>query len=97
MRENYKIPMEEYHLLGLNWYASEVWLRFKRELKPDDIALVKTQVSNWSGAQVTINVWIYNKATNKTAVEGEILYTLVSIKSGRPVRISEEIKERHKI
>ncbi len=97
MRDNYKVPMEEYHSLGLNWFASAVNIEFKRALKFGDIALVKTQVGEWSGAQVTINVWVYNKATNKIAVEGKMLYTLVSISSGRPTRIPEDIIERHKI
>jgi acyl-CoA thioester hydrolase/thioesterase-3 len=97
MRDNYKVPMEEYIGKGLNWFASEVHLQYKRELKFGDIALVKTQVGDWRGAQVTINVWVYNKATNKIAVEGKMFYTLVSIGSGRPVRIPEELIERHKI
>ncbi|HQF43649.1 MAG TPA: acyl-CoA thioesterase [Ignavibacteriaceae bacterium] len=97
MRDNYKVPMEEYFERGYTWFASEVQLKYKREMKFGDIAVVKTQVDEWSGAQVTINVWVYNKATNKVCVEGKILYTLVSISSGRPTRIPEDIIERHKI
>ena len=97
MRDNYKVPMEEYHSLGLNWFASAVHLEYKRALKFGDIALVKTQIGEWNGAQVTINVWVYNKSSNKIAVEGKMLYTLVSITSGRPVRISEDIIKRHLI
>ncbi len=97
MRDNYKVPMEEYLLKGLNWFATEVHLVYKRQLKFGDIALVKTQVGEWSGAQVTINVWVCNKATNKIAVEGKMVYTLVSTSSGRPTRIPEDIVERHKI
>jgi acyl-CoA thioester hydrolase/thioesterase-3 len=97
MRDNYKVPMEEYIEKGLNWFASEVQLKYKREMKFGDIAVVKTQVGEWSGAQVTINVWVYNKATNKVCVEGKMLYTLVSLTSGRPTRIPDDIIERHKI
>ncbi len=97
MRDNYKVPMEEYFERGYTWFASEVHLKYKREMKFGDIAVVKTQVDEWSGAQVTINVWVYNKSTNKVCVEGKILYTLVSISSGRPTRIPEDIIERHKI
>ena len=97
MRDNYKVPMEEYISKGLNWFASEVHLQYKRELKFGDVALVKTQVGDWSGAQVTINVWVFNKATSKIAVEGKMLYTLVSLSSGRPTRIPEELIERHRI
>jgi YbgC/YbaW family acyl-CoA thioester hydrolase len=97
MRDNYKVPMEEYHSIGLNWFASEVQVEYKRALKFGDIALVKTQIGGWNGARVTINVWVYNKATNKIAVEGILVYTLVSLSSGRPVRIPNDIIERHKI
>ena len=97
MRDNYKVPMEEYIEKGLNWFASEVQLKYKREMKFGDIAVVKTQVGEWSGAQVTINVWVYNKATNKVCVEGKMFYTLVSLTSGRPTRIPDDIIERHKI
>ncbi len=97
MRDNYKFPMEEYIAKGLNWFASEVHLEYKHELKFGDVALVKTQIGDWHGAQVTINVWVYNKTTNKIAVEGKVIYTLVSLTSGRPTRISEDIIERHKI
>ena len=97
MRDNYKVPMEEYLSLGFNWFASAVHLEYKRALKFGDIALVKTQIDEWSGARVTINVWVYNKATNKIVAEGKMLYTLVSLTSGRPVRIPESIIERHMI
>ena len=97
MRDCYKVPMEEYIGKGLNWFASEVHLEYKRELKFGDVALVKTQVGDWSGAQVTIYVWVYNKASNKICVEGKMLYTLVSISSGRPTRIPDELIERHRI
>lgn len=97
MRDNYKVPMEEYLSKGLNWFATEVHLVYKRQLKFGDIALVKTQIGDWSGAQVTINVWVLNKVTNKIAVEGKMVYTLVSTASGRPTRIPEDIIERHKI
>lgn len=97
MRDNYKVPMEEYITKGLNWFASEVHLEYKRALKFGDIALVKTQVNDWSGARVTINVWVYNKATNKIAVTGSMVYTLVSLTSGRPTRIPQDIIDRHMI
>ena len=97
MRDNYKVPMEDYIAKGLTWFVSAVNLEYKRSLKFGDIALVKTQVGDWNGAQVTINVWVYNKANNKICVEGKMLYTLVSLASGRPTRIPEDIIERHKI
>jgi acyl-CoA thioester hydrolase/thioesterase-3 len=97
MRDNYKFPMEEYLERGYNWYASTAQIEFKRALKFGDIAVVRTQIKEWSGAQVIINFWIINKQTNKIASEGYIVYTLISLSSGRPVRIPEDVLERHNI
>ncbi len=97
MRDFYKMPMEEYHLQGLNWFASAAYIEYKRSLKLNDIAIVKTQMGEVNGAQCRVNFWIENKATKKLAAEGYFTYTLISISSGKPVRISEEVIERHSI
>ena len=97
MRDFYKMPMEEYHTKGLNWFASLAHIEYKRALKLNEIAIVKTQMGEVNGAQVTVNFWIENKVTKKSVAEGYITYTLISIDSGRPVRIPEEVIERHSI
>ena len=97
MRDFYKMPMEEYHSKGLNWFASLAHIEYKRALKLNEIAIVKTQMGEVNGAQVTVNFWIENKTTKKIVAEGYIIYTLISINSGRPVRIPEEVIERHSI
>jgi acyl-CoA thioester hydrolase/thioesterase-3 len=97
MRDNYKYPMEQYHQQGYNWFASEAHIIFKRSLKFGDTAIVKTQIREWNGASVGVNFWILSKNTNKLAAEGYMVYTLVSITSGKPVRIPEEIIEKHQI
>lgn len=97
MRDFYKMPMEEYHSKGLNWFASLAHIEYKRALKLNEIAIVKTQMGEVNGAQVNVNFWIENKGTKKLVAEGYIIYTLISISSGRPVRIPEEVIERHSI
>lgn len=97
MRENYKFPMEEYIERGVNWYASTAHIDFKRSLKLDDVAVVRTQIKEWNGAQVNINFWIFNKSTKKVVAEGHVIYTLISLETGKPVRIPEDVIERHKV
>jgi acyl-CoA thioester hydrolase/thioesterase-3 len=97
MRDFYKMPMEDYHSLGLNWFASLAHIEYKRQLKLNDIALVKTQMGEVNGAQCRVNFWIANKTTSKLVAEGYFIYTLISLESGRPVRISDEIIQRHSI
>lgn len=97
MKNNYKMSMNEFHSLGLNWVASAAHIVFKRSLKLGDTARIKTQLKSYNGAQVTVSFWIENKETGKIAAEGYLDYTMVSIKSGRPVRIPEDIINKYSV
>lgn len=97
MRDNYKYPMELYIEQGYNWFASEAHISFKRALKFGDCAIVRTQIKEWKGAQVSVNFWIFSKISNKLAAEGYLVYTLVSLNSRKPVRIPQEIIDKHLI
>ncbi len=97
MRDNYKYPMELYIEQGYNWFASEAHINFRSPLKFGDTAIVRTQIRNWNGAQVGVNFWILSKNSQKIVAEGFMVYTLVSISNGKPVRIPAEIIEKHQI
>lgn len=97
MKNNYKMSMEEFHNLGLNWFASTAHIIFKRSLALGDTAIVKTQLKSYNGAQVTISFWILNKETGKLASEGYLDYTMVSMTTGRPVRIPDDIIKRYSV
>ncbi len=97
MINNYKMPMEEFIEKGYNWVASAAHIDWKRPLKLGDTAIVKTQMDSVNGAQCKVNFWIENKVTNKLVSEGHFIYTMVSVKSGRPVRITDDIIERYSI
>lgn len=97
MKNNYNMSMEEFYALGLNWFASAAHIVFKRSLKLGNTALVKTQLKSYNGAQVTVNFWILNKETGKLAAEGFLDYTMVSMKTGRPLRIPDDIIKRYSV
>jgi acyl-CoA thioester hydrolase/thioesterase-3 len=97
MNNNYKMPMEEFLEKGYNWVSSAAQIDWKRPLKLGDTAIVKTQMDSVDGAQCKVNFWIENKVTNKLVAEGHFIYTMVSVKSGRSVRITDEIIERYSI
>ncbi len=97
MRKDYKMPMEEFFEMGYNWVTSSAHIEWKRPLKLGDTAIVKTQMDSVNGAQCRVNFWIENKETGKLVSEGYFIYTMISIKSGRPVRISDEIANRYLI
>jgi acyl-CoA thioester hydrolase/thioesterase-3 len=97
MHRDYKMSMEEFSELGYSWVASSVTINFKRSLELNDTAIVKTQVNSYSGANVKINFWILKKENEKIAAEGTVDYTMISVVSGRPVRITEDIIKKYSI
>jgi acyl-CoA thioester hydrolase/thioesterase-3 len=98
MKNNYKVPMEEFIERGYGWVASATNIQFKREIKLGDKVLVRTQLDSFNGAQVTINFWIFIKREiEKVAAEGQGVFTLISTKNGRPLRIPEDIIEKYTI
>ena len=97
MKSNYKVSMEKFVELGYSWVATNVNINYKRALLLSDKIIVRTQVNSYNGAQVTVNFWIIKKETEKVAAEGQVLYTMISAKTGRPVRIPEEIIQKYSI
>src|SRR3989304_7857959 len=97
MNRYYKMSMEEFHNLGFNWVVSTSYVEYKRALKLNDAIIVKTQVDSANGARSKVNFWIVKKENNKVAAEGYLIYTMVSLKPGRPLRIPDEVYKRYTI
>jgi acyl-CoA thioester hydrolase/thioesterase-3 len=97
MKKDYQMPMEEFLDMGYTWVASTMHIDYKRAIQLKDTVVVKTQVDSYKGAQVTVNFWMYIKEKNKLASEGYVVYTLISTRSGRPVRIPEDVVSKYTI
>lgn len=97
MQKDYKMPMSEFHKLDYNWIVSTTHIEYKRALKLSDKIIVKTQIDSVNGAQSKVNFWIIKKDSGKIAAEGYLLYTMISKKTGRPVRIPEEIIKKYSV
>jgi acyl-CoA thioester hydrolase/thioesterase-3 len=97
MERDYKISMEEFLEMRLNWVATSMQINYKRALKLGDIVLIKTQVESFNGAQVTVNYWLHNKKSNKLAADGNGVFTLLNIDNGRPTRIPQKILDKYSI
>lgn len=97
MRHNYKMSMDEFHERGYNWVVSSTLINYKRAVKLDDKIVVRTQIGEMVGTQSKVNFWIVLKNNNKIAADGYVLYTMISLKGGRPVRIPDDIMEKYSI
>ena len=101
MIKDYKMSMNDFHKLDYNWVVSITYIEYKRALQLDDKIVVRTQFDSVNGAQCRVNFWIVKKTTEKTgekiASQGHIIYTMISTKNGRPVRIPEDIIKHYSI
>ena len=97
MERDYRISMEDFIDMRLNWVASSMHINYKRALQLGDTALIKTQVESFNGAQVNVNFWLHNKKSNKLAAEGNGVFTLLNIDNGRPTRIPKKILDNYSI
>ena len=97
MQKDYKMSMGEFHKLDYNWIVSATHIKYKRALKLGDKIIVKTQIDSVSGAQSKVNFWIIKKENGKIAADGYLLYTMISKKTGKPIRIPEDIIKKYSV
>jgi acyl-CoA thioester hydrolase/thioesterase-3 len=97
MIKDYKFSMEDFHKYGYNWVVSIASIEYKRALKLTDKIIVKTRFDSYTGAQCKVNFWVEKKENGKIAAEGYIIYTMISIKTGRPLRIPEELVKHYTV
>ncbi len=97
MKNNYRMSMEEFLEQGYTWVASMIHINYKRGIKISDNVIVRAQIESASAAQVKLNYWILKGENKKVAADGYADFTMVSIRSGRPVRIPEDVLKKYLI
>jgi acyl-CoA thioester hydrolase/thioesterase-3 len=97
MRDGYKMPMEDFNARGFNWVANTFHIEYKRTMKLGDTAIVRTQIGELGSVSVNVLFTITNKATKKVCAEGYGNFMLISLASGRPVRIPADILEHYSL
>lgn len=98
MQKDYKMSMSEFHNSGYNWVISTTHIDYKRALTLNDkIVVVCTQLDSVNGAQCTVKFKILKKENHKLAAEGYLIYTMIDLKNGKPVRIPDEIIKKYSI
>ncbi|MCK5069440.1 MAG: acyl-CoA thioesterase [Desulfocapsa sp.] len=98
MNKDYKVAMEAFVERGFSWVASEVNIQYKRPiLLQDKTVKVRTQLEEFHGAKVMINFWIVKGENDKVAAKGQVSFTMISLKNGRPTRIPEDIIEKYQV
>lgn len=98
MKKDYKVAMEEFVARGFSWVASDLAIQYKRPiLLHDGSVLVRTQLEEFHGAKVVINFWIVKRENEKMCANGQVSYTMISAKNGRPTRVPEDIIAKYQV
>ncbi len=98
MKKDYKVAMEEFVDRGFSWVASEVNIQYKRPIfLADGTISVRTQLEEFNGARVMINFWIVKGENEKIAAQGQVNYTMITVKNGKPTRVPDDIVEQYQI
>ncbi|HXH30123.1 MAG TPA: thioesterase family protein [Bacteriovoracaceae bacterium] len=93
----YQVTMEEFIILGYGWVVKKATLNFKRALIMGDVMNIYTQVQEISGSDAVIDFEIQNARSAKTSCDGQMVYTMINLKTGRSEKIPEEIKVKYLI
>ena len=98
MKKDYKVAMEEFVARGFSWVASELTIQYKRPiLLQDGSVRVRTQLEEFHGAKVIINFWIEKTGSKKIVAQGQVCYTMITTKNGRPTRVPDDIVEQYQV
>jgi acyl-CoA thioester hydrolase/thioesterase-3 len=93
----YKVSMGEFIAMGYGWVVKKATLNFKRPLILSDVMIVSTQVKEISGSDAMIDFEIVNKNSEKLCCDGQMIYTMINLKTGRSEKIPETLKEKYLI
>jgi YbgC/YbaW family acyl-CoA thioester hydrolase len=97
MTHHYKFSMQDFLHMGFGWVVKKATVNYKRALVMGDIMIVHTQVMNIDGSDCTVDFEIINKRTQKIACDGQMIYTMTSMKTGRAEKIPDNIKAKYLI
>lgn len=91
----YQLSMEEFLAMGFGWVVKKATINYKRPLILSDVMVVSTQVQEINGSDAMIDFEIVNKKTEKTCCDGQMIYTMINLKTGRSEKIPPTIREKY--
>lgn len=97
METCYKMSMEDFLTQGYGWVVRSAFVDYKRALGLGDVFTVETGIEtiNTKGCRVTFE--IRNKKTGKICCDGWFDYVMIDTKTGRGMRVTEEMIEKYSI
>lgn len=97
MQRCYKMPIEEFFKRGLSWATKSISIEYLKSLYMSEKFIVRTWIEGLGERSVNVRFQIVKMNSGDVAAEGTSTYVLVDAKTGKPVAIPEDIKEKFSI
>lgn len=97
MERCYGMAMEAFLERGFSWVVRASYIEHKRPLHIGDVALVQTGVMEIMNRGVKVGFEIHKESDSKLVAKGWLDYAMVSLESGRPQPIPEDILKTYSI
>jgi YbgC/YbaW family acyl-CoA thioester hydrolase len=97
MERCYKMPMSEFQQHGYGWFITGTQMNFKRPLELGDRFVVRCWIEKFTLSGVRLQFEIDRKADAKRCCDGWFDYVMVSVGTGRAVRIPEWIRTKYSV
>ena len=93
---HWRVLVSDETLRNYHWVLLEHQIKYLNPALLNDRIRIKTYVEETKEIKSSRIVNIYNKDTDKLLVTSRTIWCLISSKSGKPTRITNEIKEAFK-
>lgn len=97
METGYSMPMEKFLEMGYGWVVKTANVEFKRPLTLGEHFKVSTWIISIDEKSSKVAFEIQSLKTNKICSDGWFDYALIDIKTGRGMRITEEMIKKYSI
>lgn len=97
METCYKMSMEEFVRLGYGWVVKTAHVEFKRPLTLGETFKVTTGIISMNERSSKVSFEIVSNKTGKVCSDGWFDYVLIDIKTGRGMKITQEMVDRYSI
>lgn len=97
MERCYGMPMQAFLDRGLGWVVRVSHLEYKRPLGMSERFSVTTWIEEIRGCDAEVRFEMHKNGSHRPACLGWCVFTLVSLESGRPEMIPEDILAKYAI
>ncbi len=97
MERCYGMPMAAFQKLGYGWVIASTQMNFRRPLVLGDRMTVRCWIEQFTTIGLRLQFEIDRLSDGKRSCDGWFDYVMISVETGRPVRIPEFIRQKYSI